>query len=299
MIICTDCRKQNRAGAPYCIFCGASLANERIQESQLRSTIRASENNPREPVHAPEELEHQQASHQSLQATPAAPLVVEDPERELTAVEAGVSLPPETHPGVNSTSRKLRLWHIGPILLLLALLSSALWLFEWKSEPSRQPGFEQAERLYQSAQYADAIIAYWKFIDQHPKEPLVEVAAARISAARRHVATSHQYQQQLQNRFDELMQQANLAYQAGRYVEPADDCTYYYLWQATKLLPTASAAYVLQEKMFASLYQQAREALEQEKYQDAFRHYQTLQAMFPDDVQVREDFKKARQKLMN
>lgn len=299
MIICTDCRKQNRAGAPFCIFCGASLANEEIQESQLRGTIKISENSPKEPQHASGKGRQLPAPNQSLQPAPPVQLVAEDLEQELTAVEAGVSLPPEIQPGGNGAARKLRGWHVAPILIVLALLSGALWLFEWKPEPTRLPGFERAERLYQSAQYADAIIAYWQFIDQHPKEPLVETAAARISAARRSVAASPQYQQQLQNRFDELMQQANRAYQAGRYIEPADDCTYHYLWQATKLLPTASAAYVLQEKMFASLYQQAREALAQQKYRDALRHYQTLRAMFPHDVQVLEDFEKTRQKLMN
>lgn len=299
MIICTDCRKQNRAGAPYCIFCGASLANEKIQESQLRSTIKTSESASEKQPPASRKQGSAHPPLQPLHPAPIAELVAEAPEREMHSSEAGESLPPEIQPGIKNTPRRLRGWHIAPIFMVLMLLSGAVWLFQWQPGPESLSGFEKAEQLYQSAQYADAIIAYWKFIDQQPRDPRVETAAAHIAAARSSIAASPEQQYRLQSRFDQLMQQANLAYQAGRYIEPANDCTYHYLWQATKLLPTANEAYALQEKMYAALYRQAREALAQQQYETALRHYQALREMFPNDMQIYEAIEQTKRKAMN
>ena len=189
------------------------------------------------------------------------------------------------------------LWISASVAGLL-IIGSALF-FSMSSEKPIIPNsslFAEAENLYQSGNYSVALSTFQEFIDKHPDNALVELASFKIGEISKMQAVigtdySQDDSDEVVNELAEkqhqqipgLMKKAKTAYLRKRYLMPEGENAIFFVSQIQNLEPEHSGALEIQNNIISFYRQKADAAFEDKAYQTAYKYYQNILKILPED----------------
>lgn len=195
---------------------------------------------------------------------------------------------PEINSGetaVNKPARKTGLiLGISSIVLLVA--AAFAFVFSGKSSTGNDSDFfSAAEKVYNSGNYTQAMIAYQKFIVDFPESPLSPIARERITQIHTHIKS--QEKQSLTPRIAALLESANIAFERKRYSLPETDNAVLYTSEILRLDPANSDALALQARIVAFYTEKAEDAARQRRYRTALSNYKIVNSILPGDQETK------------
>lgn len=163
-------------------------------------------------------------------------------------------------------------------VLLVAALGSGWYVFYYP-DFQRKSLLSRAEVLFNASQYDAARALYFQYERQFPRGAEISLVHERLE----HLRSLDRERLEKQIFLYDLMKKAADAFNAGRYLEPAEDNANHYIVEILQIDPDFTPAIELRNRMLDHFYQQAAMAFEGDQYDAAVTFYQNILALKPDD----------------
>jgi len=172
-------------------------------------------------------------------------------------------------------------------LLVMILISMVVAYFAInQQEPSPTTLYSQAESLYESQNYSEALQLYTQFAEAYPNDPLTPIVNEKINLITRQTTESEATEIDDQTRLQELMLKANIALQKQQYVKPKNDNAIAYINAVWRIDPAYQPAREMFNNIIHHYEALAEESLQKGNYNEAIIYYQTILEIKPNDADV-------------
>ena len=176
---------------------------------------------------------------------------------------------------------------IGASLLVMALISMVVAYFAInQQEPSPTTLYSEAESLYESQNYPEALQLYTQFAEAYPNDPLTPIVNEKINLLTRQTTESEVAQTDDKTRIQELMLKANIALQKQQYVKPKNDNVIAYTSAVLRIDPAYQPAKDMFENVIGHFQALADESLRKGNHNEAIIYYQTILEIKPNDANI-------------
>lgn len=176
--------------------------------------------------------------------------------------------------------RRSGVYVIVAMLLLVAALAAGYALYY--PDFQRKSLLSRAEVLFNASQYDAARALYFQYEKQFPRGAEISLVKERME----HIRALDRERLEKQIFLYDLMKKAADAFNAGRYLEPAEDNANHYIVEILQNDPGFTPAMELRNRMLDHFYQQAEIAFDGDQYDAAVTFYQNILAVKPGDPVV-------------
>lgn len=209
------------------------------------------------------------------QPSPAAP-----PREKKVAGPAGLFRPVVEKPARAGAGRRSGVYVIIGALLLAAALAAGY--VQFYPDFQRKSLLSRAEVLFNASQYDAARALYLQYQKQFPRGGEIALVNERVE----HIRALDRERTEKQISLYALMKKAADAFNAGRYLEPAEDNANQFIVEILQTDPGFTPALELRNRMLDHFYQQAEIAFDKDQYDAAVTFYQNILAVKPGDPVV-------------
>lgn len=176
--------------------------------------------------------------------------------------------------------RRSGVYVIVAVLLLIAAAAGGYALYY--PDFQRKSLLSRAEVLFNASQYDAARALYFQYEKQFPRGAEISLVKERME----HIRALDRERLEKQIFLYDLMKKAADAFNAGRYLEPAEDNANHYIVEILQNDPGFTPAMELRNRMLDHFYQQAEIAFDGDQYDAAVTFYQNILAVKPGDPVV-------------
>jgi len=166
------------------------------------------------------------------------------------------------------------------VILLLACAVS-FYAFTYP-EYARKSLFSNAEKLFDSEQYPEALEEYTTFSKKYPGDSFLPTVMQRIHQIEQIEAERHEREV----RFQELMGEAKTMFEQEISLSAKTDDAMHFISEILAEDPKYVPALQLRDRIVAEHFDNAQAAFEEEKYALALNHYEQVLKIKPDDAEV-------------
>ncbi len=169
----------------------------------------------------------------------------------------------------------------GAAVILLLACAVSFYAFTYP-EYARKSLFSNAEKLFDSEQYPEALEKYTAFSKKYPGDSFLPTVMQRIHQIEQIEAERHEREL----RFQELMSEARTMLAQEIPLSAKTDDAMRLIREILAEAPKYVPALQLRDRIVAEHFDNARAAFDKEKYALALNHYEQVLKIKPDDAEV-------------
>jgi TonB family protein len=289
-MICSNCGANLKPQDLSCPFCGYTSDNLAEENSNHKT-----ESTPPRVPKGEKELSLKDLIEKNLQnpqtlsetVVQSEKKIVEKPKSKIDQ-NAGT----KTKTFEKTVNRKPFFISLAVIIVLAVITISVNFYLKSETVESGEAIFMQAEQLFNSEDYKEALRLYENFVENSPNNPNVSIAKNRIKILKKTIFSGDNLNDEANRKktIQSLMKKAEEAYQKGHYLYPTDINTIYYVNQILEFDPDYSPILFYRDKIIAFYTRRARQAIEAKEYSTAVGHYENILKILPEDQLAKSNY---------